>query len=235
MSQASSDGALRLFIAVRPSLTAVAGLGDEIAGLRRSDAAAALPAAWVAAASYHVTLSFLGWTRPEAVEAIKDRVGRALAGARSATLVTGGLGAFPSAERARVLWIGVDDAEGRIAELAGRVQAAACELGFPAGRKPFHPHLSVARLRSASDVQRAVSEASERLRSRSSIDSVVLYESTLKSSGSEYTPLAEWRLESPSKPQKRQTRPVEPEPRVAPGDAPGHVSNDDAEPGDGPA
>lgn len=203
------EGALRLFVGVRVSLAAAATIGDAAAGLRRAAAERGIPMSFAAPAGYHVTLAFLGWTRPEAVAALRDRVGDALAGARAFELSTAGLGAFPSPERARVVWVAISAGERALTELATRVRRATDALGFPREERPFHPHVTLARVKQASDCRALLATPSERLRSTSWCDSVVLFESRTKSSGSEYTPLVEWSLEGASKSQKRQTRPVE--------------------------
>lgn len=69
-----------------------------------------------------------------------------------------GGGCFPAAERARVLWMGLDesgDPSGdSLARFARRSRAIANQIGgAPDGRR-FHPHLSVARLRRPSEVTR---------------------------------------------------------------------------------
>jgi RNA 2',3'-cyclic 3'-phosphodiesterase len=57
----------------------------------------------------------------------------------------GGAGAFPSASRASVLWIGLDDGYDALASLAGVVERATEPLGFAPDLRPFHPHLTIAR------------------------------------------------------------------------------------------
>jgi 2'-5' RNA ligase len=58
-------------------------------------------------------------------------------------VLTGGLGAFPSRGRARVLWYGVGDPEGRLGRLARAVRAA---VGLPPEDR-FRGHLTLARAR----------------------------------------------------------------------------------------
>jgi RNA 2',3'-cyclic 3'-phosphodiesterase len=75
---------------------------------------------------------------------LEERLAEAAARCRPFEVVVRGLGAFPSPRRARVLWVGLDDADGRLAELAEAVrEAIAAE--FPPDRRPFSPHVTVAR------------------------------------------------------------------------------------------
>src|SRR5207245_2826622 len=55
-----------------------------------------------------------------------------------------GVGAFPSARRARVVWAGLDDRSGRMAGLALAIDAALAAEFRPETR-PFQAHLTVAR------------------------------------------------------------------------------------------
>lgn len=178
---------------------------DAIADLARSlrEAAPELPLRWVPPANYHVTLKFLGEVRPEAVEAVRDAVGAGLRDEAALRFAMRGVGAFPALERARVLWVGVDDPGHRLAALAAAVEAAVTPLGFPRERRAFHPHVTIARVRGVADVRTAVIGFTEQPCSETAADRVTLFESRIKPGGSEYVVRAEWPL--------RQTGPVQPE------------------------
>jgi len=119
---------MRLFIGARVSLATVRALDDAVQAMRRVEAGAR--PRWVAPATYHVTLKFLGWSRPEVVEALRDRVGAALSGVRAVEVECRGLGAFPSVEKARVVWAGLDPAGGaRLADMVERIERATSERG----------------------------------------------------------------------------------------------------------
>ncbi|HYU16685.1 MAG TPA: RNA 2',3'-cyclic phosphodiesterase [Candidatus Acidoferrum sp.] len=207
--------ALRLFIGVRVSLATVRALDDAVQTMRRSSPGDRAPR-WVSPASYHITLKFLGWARPEVGFALRDRIAGAIAGQRAFELETRGLGAFPTPERARVVWAGVDPAGGaRLTELAGRVERAAEELGFAREQRPFHAHVTLARLRDPADIRTLLGSCPEQAFRVSWVDSAVLFESHMRSTGSEYEEKARWPLEADSKPSRRHTGPVEPEAELA--------------------
>ncbi len=195
----------RLFIGVRVSLATVRALEEAVQGMR--PAAGGLAIRWVAPAAYHVTLKFLGWCRPEVVEAVRDRVGRELRGAKAVEIETRGLGAFPGPDKARVLWAGTDSA--RLRDLVERVEKAAAELGFAREKRAFHAHVTLARLKAPGDVRKAIGSVPEQTYRRSWIDTVVLFESKTKSNGSEYSEIAAWPLELDSNAARRHTRTVE--------------------------
>jgi 2'-5' RNA ligase len=98
---------------------------------------------WTEPDGWHLTLAFLGATPAEAVSAILERLARGLAGRAGFSVPAGGLGAFPSRNRARVLWYGIQDRDGRLAELATMVRAA---TGTDDEAR-FRPHVTLARAR----------------------------------------------------------------------------------------
>src|SRR5262249_61451644 len=59
----------------------------------------------------------------------------------------GGLGAFPAARIARVIWAGVVDGAS-LAALASDVEAALSTLGFSPEARAFRPHVTLGRVRS---------------------------------------------------------------------------------------
>jgi len=205
-----SEGAraVRLFIGARVSLATVRALDEAVQAVRRG--AADVKPRWVAPSTYHVTLKFLGWSRPEVVEALRDRVGAALGGARAVEVECRGLGAFPSVEKARVVWAGLDASGGaRLAEMVEKIERATAELGFPREKRAWHAHVTLARLKAPADVRGLLSAVSEQTYRHSWVDRVVLFESQMKKDGSEYTEIASWSLESDSKTSRRHTAAVE--------------------------
>jgi 2'-5' RNA ligase len=144
-----------------------------------------------------------------AVAALRDAVERALRGTRGFELATAGLGGFPDAGGARVLWAGIGAGERALNELAGRIDEASEGLGFAPREHGFQPHLTLARFEAPVDCRELVRSPSERLRSISRVDSVILFDTSNIKRESGYQKLAEWPLEADSTPPRRQTRPVE--------------------------
>jgi len=103
----------------------------------------------------HLTLLFLGEIPRERIGPISD--GLAPVGASfppfNATLE--GVGAFPSAEHPRVVWIGATEGGAELTHLATVVREALVAQGDPTRRDAFSPHLTLFRVRSASDFRRA--------------------------------------------------------------------------------
>jgi 2'-5' RNA ligase len=204
-----TDGAMRLFVAVRPTLAAATSLGRAAAEVRAAALERGVRARWTAPAGYHVTLAFLGWSRPEVVTALGDALAGVAAAAPSFELATAGLGCFPAVAEARVLFTQVSAGERALAELHGEVVAIADRLGFAPPKRRFHPHLTLARMGAPIDCQSLVQIPSERLRSRSRIDSLVLFDASEINDEYGYRKIASWPLEGDSKAVRRQTNSVE--------------------------
>ncbi len=131
---------LRLFVATDVPEDVRAHVETAVAPIRARHP----KARWVPSRNQHVTLKFLGSTWPRLVERVISTV-REVAGAHAPfeTRVAE-VGAFPSPRRARVLWVGLEDPAGRLAAIAGDLDAALAE-DFRPERRAFTPHLTVAR------------------------------------------------------------------------------------------
>jgi RNA 2',3'-cyclic 3'-phosphodiesterase len=152
---------------------------------------------WTAPAAFHVTLKFLGAVADGRVPAVIAAVGPAIAGAEPLALAAGGLGAFPSRARARVVWAGIAVGGESVAALASAIDTALAPLGFPVEARPFHAHLTIGRVRSPRGARELAAALEDRARDSFgawTAAEVVLYESRLRPTGAEYTRVADWRL-----------------------------------------
>lgn len=177
----------RLFVGVRVSVATANALAHAAETLARRAKDAGITIKWVAPVNYHVTLKFLGWTRIDAVGAVRDALEAAVAGSQPLSFRTARLGAFPSLDKASVLWAGVDG--GVLDPLAARVEAAMERIGFAPERRAFHAHVTLGRLRETRPLKDVVLPLSEQMFSDTRIDGVTLFESETKSSGSVYREL----------------------------------------------
>jgi 2'-5' RNA ligase len=142
---------------------------------------------------WHITLQFLGNVDDlDAVAAALDGLA-----ARATRGRLGGAGAFPTARRAKVLWLGLAEGGEALAGLARAVAELLQPLGFVPEDRPYHPHLTLGRTKVACDLRAVVArlDACE-LGPAFSIDEVVVYESRLRRAGAEYVPRAVIRLPS---------------------------------------
>jgi 2'-5' RNA ligase len=198
----------RLFVAVNLSISSTRRLVEAIDRLARAGGPPDL--SWVPPANLHVTLKFLGWTHDEAWRAVRDRLRVVALAHRPFDLEASGGGAFPDATSARVLWAGVRDPSGGLGQLSRAVDDAMVGLGFaPEPARPFVPHVTLGRVRGAADCTACIEQLSGQTFGTSRIREISLYESEVKSRGSEYNALARVHLGAPSPTTERQSGSVE--------------------------
>jgi 2'-5' RNA ligase len=134
---------MRLFVAVElPD-----AIKDELARMSSTLREAAPDAKWVPRDNLHLTLSFLGEVPDERVTPIGDALDSVAAGAQGLRAHLGALGAFPSARRARVLWVALEDEGGSLLKVAEATAEALEPLGFPREARPWTAHVTLARFR----------------------------------------------------------------------------------------
>ena len=161
-SGASTDESLRLFIAVAVPPAVRQGLAE----LRRplEDAGAPASLRWVRPEGIHLTLKFLGETAGNRVATITAAIEEAASASAPHTLHIDRLGLF-GGRRPRVLWAGLNGDVNAVRQAAARIDAALARRGFAPERKPFAPHLTLARLRdrATTDDRQALQRAVDRL------------------------------------------------------------------------
>lgn len=185
---------LRLFVAVDLPADVVAALAGQVAPFRDR-----VPGArWTRPGSWHVTLKFLGGTFPRLVDPVRQAVAGVATGSDVFVSALTAVGAFPSARRARVLWAGLADPDGHLTDLAAALDGA-LRAWFVPERRPFTPHLTLARITPSRDL----GEHAPGLLGRSvasapfAVDRLVLYRSRLSPAGAVYEAVEAWPLGGP--------------------------------------
>ncbi len=135
---------IRTFIAIELDEATQRALASVQAQLKRERGASAVR--WVAPANIHITLKFLGDVVAAQLPAVQAAVTQACAQVTPFTLTLGGLGAFPSAQRANVIWVGAQGQIELAAQLAQRMDEACAALGFAREERPFTAHLTLGRV-----------------------------------------------------------------------------------------
>lgn len=103
-------------------------------------------ARWVDPGNYHLTLRFIG----EVDEGLASDIDAALLQVRAPRfeVTLAGVGRFGD----RMLWVGVDKSP-PLVHLRDKVESALVRLGLPAETRRYAPHVSLARLRNASEAK----------------------------------------------------------------------------------
>jgi 2'-5' RNA ligase len=176
---------VRAFLAADLPAAARAELTRLIEALREAGPAGVR---WADPASLHLTLKFCGDVPEERIDELIERCAPRVRGIEPFEVALAGLGAFPSARAARVIWAGVTSGAGDLARLARRLESACTRAGVERERRPYQPHLTLGRLREPRRV------ALERLAGPPGIafrvEDVVCFQSRLSPRGAEHVPLA---------------------------------------------
>jgi RNA 2',3'-cyclic 3'-phosphodiesterase len=170
---------------------------DSARGLVERLRAAFPRASWTRPESWHLTLQFLGEIEPVAARRYAEGVESAAFATVPGEIQAGPAVVFPEERRPRVLGVGFAPSAG-VESLTG-LAVAAREAWVPLGGKtetrPFHPHVTFARLRepwpaaAVDDYRREV----EAWRFPAWLArSCVLFESRLDPAGAVHTPIREW-------------------------------------------
>jgi 2'-5' RNA ligase len=149
---------------------------------------------WTQPEQVHLTLKFFGNVAGEQVPSLVAALEQSVAGLAQFELRLGELGAFPSLGRPRVIWLGLLGNRTAAEELQTRVDRSTRDFGNHSEARPFHPHLTLGRVREFGSASRQVGE---RLRSTScpltgawQVEGISLMQSRLSPKGSSYLELA---------------------------------------------
>ena len=140
----------------------------------------------------HLTLKFLGETPKDQVPFI-ERIIKEIAKKHSSfELGTEKLGAFPSKERPRVIFLELRDEKGALPSLFQDLEEKLTVLGFKKEERAFHPHLTFGRMRSHKGKEglKNIWEK-EKLKSNFPVKKIIFFQSRLNPQGAIHEVLTE--------------------------------------------
>jgi 2'-5' RNA ligase len=139
------DATWRLFLAIPLDENVKALVAEQIASL----ASEAWPVRWVQPETSHLTLHFLGETQQERAELLRLALQPIVARHAPFDLRTATLGVFPNFRHPRVLWLGLHGPVHRLETLQQDVVGELRRLDVPVTDEPFHPHITLGRVRNS--------------------------------------------------------------------------------------
>lgn len=178
---------MRTFIAIPLPDEARALLGEMQKKLRSFGA----DVRWAANSSIHLTLKFLGEIDPNILPRLVAQLQEGTASERSFSLRLRGMGGFPNLQNPRVIWCGLEGDLPMLESLQKRVEAVCQDAGFAPEERPYHPHLTLGRVRGKRNLQ----PLTEYIKIGSAeeytfiVKNFHVYQSTLKPQGAVYTVL----------------------------------------------
>ena len=140
--------------------------------------------------NWHLTLRFLGKVDQVTYERFLVGLQR-IEEQASFPISVDRFGAFPRAKRATVVWAGIDRGESELSKLNEIAEDAAVGAGLTAEERPFHPHITLARVRPPMDVRWLEQEPVD---VRWECDRVVVFQSHLGAGPARYEPLETFEL-----------------------------------------
>ena len=149
---------------------------------------------WVDTSTLHITLKFLGSVERDRLNATWQSVEEGLDGGEPFTMRCRGIGAFPNKRRPRVVWAGVAEGAAELTDLAVRVDRACGEHNFEQEGRPFHPHVTLGRVRgpmSDPELASAITDLQETDFGEARVERVLLMKSQLTPRGAVYHVLDE--------------------------------------------
>jgi len=148
-------------------------------------------ASWSREDNLHLTLKFLGDVPISRIPDLSEACSIAIKSIASLKLVVKGCGRFPPHGKPKVLWIGFDEAEtdeSRLLQLHAAIEDSCAAHGFTREARPYHPHLTIARIREAKDT-RALAEShmqTDFAPQTFTVSEVVVFRSQLSTTGSKH-------------------------------------------------
>jgi len=148
---------------------------------------------WVRPQAIHLTLKFLGDIDRTRITGIAQALESVAGSSGPMNLAAKGLGVFPGARKARVLWMGIAGETPALIAVQGQLETALAPLGFHPEKKRFSAHLTLARAKGRLDPSGLV-RCLETLGGFGAVPfearEIVLFRSELKPDGAVYTRLA---------------------------------------------
>jgi len=182
---------IRCFVCIEPEEKIKSNLGNWIGEME----SVAPNLKWTRNGAFHITLKFCGEIPFKTVCKLENALedGFAFKRLRPFRLELSGVGAFPGFRQPRVLWAGIEGEEDQIHRVASMVERAAVAAGLDPERRPFHPHITLARVPSPAvlpiGVFREINSRGETW-GEWTVNSVTLMKSELFPQGARYTPIS---------------------------------------------
>ncbi|MBU1087443.1 MAG: RNA 2',3'-cyclic phosphodiesterase [Candidatus Omnitrophica bacterium] len=151
---------------------------------------------WTIPNNLHLSVYFLGNISQEQisiVKAIKENIAKKI---KSFPIALGVLGVFPFKQEHQVLWAGISSGYSQITQINTLFSKELKAINIKAGDKHFHPHITLARIKSLQN-KTELTEIIDNMKlsiANEELHKLVLYKSELNSSGAIYSKISEVEL-----------------------------------------
>lgn len=150
--------------------------------------------AWINPAGAHLTIKFLGEVGKDVLEGLACALEPAMTKIKPFKLTIEDAGVFPNITKPRVLWLGVKE-EKHLKQIHIKVDEEARKVGINKEEKSYHPHITIARIKSQ-EAPKKLKDFLKEFKDKPlwtdvEVKAVVIYKSILKPEGAEYEKLYE--------------------------------------------
>jgi 2'-5' RNA ligase len=182
---------MRLFAAIPLPGSAQEAAARKLRELRNLD----WPVRWVHEEGMHLTLKFFGEVGPDRLDTIVEMLGYCVDRMMPMTLAVSGAGVFPFPTKPRILRLDVD-AGPDLELLQDRIERGGEGIGFQPEGRPFHPHITLGRVREGHRLPKGALELLEAIKPQPAFvaDRITLFDSEPGPGGAVYASRAEFRL-----------------------------------------
>ena len=134
---------------------------------------------WVHEEDYHITLAFLGHVPQAKVEEVREKMAEVAVRHTPFSLSLSEIRTFGDRTAPRILWQGVEKEE-KLWVLQRDVYTACTDIGFSLDKRPFTPHITIARKWQGSEAFRLEElKQKPRIAATFSVREIVLYQTHL--------------------------------------------------------
>ena len=149
---------------------------------------------WVNPEKIHLTLKFFGNIEESRIDPIFKSIEEPIRNTPPYSIEVKGVGAFPQLRNPRVIWIGLVNGKEILTSFQKQIEAQLEKIGFQTENRPFHPHLTLGRMKSSRGREEMVGRMEKHREEEFGdfqVERVILFKSDLKPSGPVYTLLRE--------------------------------------------
>ena len=152
---------------------------------------------WVNPEKIHLTLKFFGNIEESRIDPIFKSIEEPIRNTPPYSIEVKGVGAFPQLRNPRVIWIGLVNGKEILTSFQKQIETQLEKIGFQTENRPFHPHLTLGRMKSSRGREEMVGRMEKHREEEFGdfqVERVILFKSDLKPSGPVYTLLREIKL-----------------------------------------
>jgi 2'-5' RNA ligase len=152
---------------------------------------------WVNPEKIHLTLKFFGNIEESRIDPIFKSIEEPTRNTLPFSIKVSGVGAFPHLKNPRVIWMGLVDGKAILTSFQKQIETQLEKIGFQPEDRPFHPHLTLGRMKSSRGKEELVGRMEKHREEEFGdfpVERVILFKSDLTPSGPIYTLLKELKL-----------------------------------------